>query len=152
MRHLLWISCLTWLLGGCASRQLAPSFTPPLFDTLRLSQYRTLIKVQGAEITGLLLLKYIDGQWRGSLVNEFGVKAFDFSSRQGKYKLQNAVPFLDKWYIRRTLAADLRFLLRTGMGKQTSANGRRLQLSPDGSLLLNNDRRKIAYTLQPIAP
>jgi hypothetical protein len=123
---------------------------PPssLFDTTRVSRYRTQVKVKEAEITGVLVLKYMDNEWRGSLVNEFGVKAFDFTLINGKCRLLHPVPYLDKWYIRRTIEKDLTFLF----SNEKVAGGNSLQVMPNGDLLLKNEKQSIEYSFQPIEP
>ncbi len=49
----------------------------------------------------------------GSMINEFGVSAIDFSySREKqKVKLWSVVNFLNKWYIKRVLKNDIKFCL-----------------------------------------
>ena len=83
------------------------------------------------------------GEWRGSLINEFGIKAFDFISPQGKCKLQNTISFLDKWYIRKIVEADFVFLLWDA-GKQIK--GKSLEQFSDGKFILKNEKRNIEYS------
>ena len=50
----------------------------------------------------------------GSIVNEFGIKAFDFvyDKKKNKAKLKNVIEMLDRWYIKKVVAADLSVLIR----------------------------------------
>jgi hypothetical protein len=98
-----------------------------------------------ASITGIMIVKHTCGEWRGSLVNEFGVKAFDFIVGEEKCRLLNVIPFLDKWYIRRILARDLILLCEGG-----EQRGRYLERLPGGGFLLKNEKQHIEYTFQPV--
>jgi hypothetical protein len=104
-----------------------------------------LVKARGAEVTGVLVVKYAREEWRGSLVNEFGVKAFDFVAPGGKCRLRNVAPFLDRWYVRGTIAADFSFLCGRGTGK-----GRRMERADNGAFTLTNEKRGIVYSFQPV--
>ncbi|GHT28408.1 hypothetical protein FACS189432_06300 [Bacteroidia bacterium] len=118
-----------------------------LFDTTKVSKYRILIKAKQAEVSGIMVLKYINNEWRGSLINEFGIKAFDFVAPQGKCKLKNTISFLDKWYIRRTVESDFAFLLwNAAEGK--AVKGKSLEQLPDGRFILKNEKRNIEYAFQ----
>ena len=146
-----WISLLL-LTVSCAGGRTMQSVSPfPMPDTAIVSRFRTLIKTQKAEITGILVLKYVGEEWRGSLTNEFGVKAFDFIASENKCKLLNLSPFLDKRHIRRTVAGDMLFFLLHERNNG-NARGRSLDLSSDGNFILRNDRRNIEYTFKPMKP
>ncbi|MDR0413383.1 MAG: hypothetical protein LBH61_06255 [Dysgonamonadaceae bacterium] len=150
MRNLLLISLSAWLLASCSPlRDFPENDAHPLFDTEKTSRYRLLIRVKQAEITGIMVLKYTAGEWRGSLMNEFGVKTFDWVASKGKCRLQNVLPFLDKWYIRRTIASDLTFLLGDA-GRGKPVKGKSLEPFPDGGFLLKNEKRHIEYLFQPV--
>ena len=146
-----WISLLLLTVSCAGGRTIQHALTSPMPDTAIVSRFRTLIKTEKAEITGVLVLKYAEGEWRGSLTNEFGVKALDFIASENKCKLLNVSPFLDKWYIRRTIAGDMLFFLLHER-KEANARGRSLILSPDGNFILRNDKRNIEYIFQPMKP
>jgi|GEM_PF-2680433 len=62
-------------------------------------------------ISGLCVLKTDSlGDARGSVVNEFGVRAFDFTVTQNrrKVKIYNALPMLRKWPLKRLMRRALR--------------------------------------------
>ena len=149
MKNSLLINCLCLLLFVlCSSTKTgAVSSVQTLFDTNNVSQYSVLIKTEQAEISGIMLIKYIAGEWRGSLINEFGVKAFDFVSPPGKCKLQNTISFLDKWYIRRTVEADFAFLLWDAGRK---VKGKSLEQFSDEKFVLKNEKRNIEYSFNYI--
>jgi hypothetical protein len=135
---------------SCVSTQKSVISTKEmLFDATAVSQYRVLIKAKQAEMSGMLVIKYMDNEWRGSLINEFGIKAFDFVAPPGKCKLQNTISFLDKWYIRKTVESDFAFLLwKVAEGK--TVKGKRLEHLSDGRFILKNEKRNIEYSFQHI--
>ena len=65
-------------------------------------------------LSGVLITNESDDSINGSMINEFGISAVDFtySRRNGKFRLVSVISFLDKWHIRRMLGNDLRFCLR----------------------------------------
>jgi hypothetical protein len=151
MKSSWWISLLL-LTVSCAGGRTRQSALPPTpHDTTIVSRFRTLIKTQKAEITGILVLKYAEGEWRGSLTNEFGVKAFDFIVAGNGCRLLNVNQFLDRRQIRRTVAEDLLFfLLREA--KDDKARVRSLDPLPDGGFILRNHRRNIEYLFKAMKP
>jgi hypothetical protein len=153
MKNSLLISlCLSLFISCGSSRDAsmtASAGNNQLFDKEKVSRYQVLIKVKQSEITGIMILKYTGNEWRGSLVNEFGVKAFDFILSERKSRLQNTIPFLDKWYIRRTIASDLSFLFwDASQGKKVK--GKSWERRTDGMFVLRNEKRHIEYLFQPI--
>jgi hypothetical protein len=80
-------------------------------DTLTVIKFRTTINFKKNGLSGILILKKMtDTTSAGSFINEFGLKAFDFSVDQDRTKLGYTFRKLDKWYIRRTLETDLHFI------------------------------------------
>ena len=151
MRYSILISLWLLLFFSCASTHNVPTQAvsrTSIFDTEDASQYRVRIKMAQAELTGILVLKYMDTEWRGSLVNEFGIKAFDFTASQKKCELQNVIPYLNKWYIRRTIESDFAYLLWSE--QQKNVKGKSLDQLPDGAFLLKNEKRGIEYLFQRI--
>jgi hypothetical protein len=116
-----------------------------MFDAGRTSKYRVRITTGGAELTGILIVKHTGGEWRGSMMNEFGMKAFDLVASEKKCRLYNAAPFLDKWYIRRTIARDFIYLFRDAP-RGTAVHRKRLTRTGDGAFVLKT--RHIEYTFQ----
>jgi hypothetical protein len=127
------------------------------------NSYRVTIKMKDKQLSGICLLKKVGDEWRGSLVSEFGAKAFDFTVTSRKCKLQNVVSSLDKWYIRKTVVSDLYCLFavdhpeasfreKTVRGEQGAlvvAFGKKKVLTrwPDGTLTMQNLVRDISYSL-----
>ena len=73
------------------------------------SKYSVNISVHGMTITGLCIVRDYGDEVIGSVVNEFGIKAFDFvfNKDKGKTKLQNVIKMMNKWYIKKVISADL---------------------------------------------
>jgi len=95
-------------------------------------------------MTGIFVVKYTDGEWRGSMINEFGIKAFDVNLRNHKFRLQNVAPFLDKWYIRRTIKSDMTYLF-TGISSRKTVKSKDLIHISEDAYILRNTKHGIVY-------
>ncbi len=90
-------------------------------------RYEAMIEMDKGYLSGICILSNEGKTVMGSLFNEFGISALDFSYNveKDKIKLINVVGFLNKWYIRRTLRKDLAILLhRLQEGKNEYRNSR----------------------------
>ena len=116
-----------------------------------LRRYNAYISFPKGAMTGVCLVRTeANGDGVMSVVNEFGIKAFDatYSARTGKVKLLNVVKMLNRWYIRRVVAADLVAVFNPA-GKLPKH--RTVEVDVDGAIVLTNTRMNIVYQLQPIA-
>ncbi len=115
-------------------------------------QYNLLMQVRGHDITSICVMDtQPDGSIMGTVVSEFGVKAFDFTYANGKSKVLNVISFLDKWYIRKVLRKDLAFILSNlPEGQDNAKKSRKITFSPDGHIDVVNDKYKIHYTFTPM--
>jgi len=173
------VSSLLLLFTGCVitakTNQAAyPSpinsrlWTEELRDSENINRYQVDIQVRGSHITGICMLRKSDEGWRGTLINEFGVKAFDFIVSPQKCELLNTISMMNKWYIRRTIADDLHFLFEidnpdVSFQKKTTRSEqdgtlvismkkeKTITRNPDNSLTLHNLKRKIVYSLNKIS-
>ena len=179
MMKYLFASSLILLLVSCATTSTAirnvdalPAdirlWSADLRDNEQLNRYQVDIQVRGNHITGLCMLKKNDEGWRGTVINEFGVKAFDFIVTTQQCKLLNMISMLNKWYIRQTIADDLHFLFEIDNPEAAFQQQTTRVLQPDGtltvafkrkksitrnadnSLILNNLKQKIVYFLNVI--
>ena len=92
-----------------------------------------------------------DGGIVGTVVNEFGVKAFDFTYAGGKAKILNVVGPLNKWYIKKVLRGDFSFILSNiGRGENVVKKKRRLDVMPNGDINVCDERYNINYLFTPI--
>jgi hypothetical protein len=172
------VSSLILLFTGCAttavenrsariSLENSRLWTEQLRDPENMNRYQVSIRFKENTITGMCMLRKNDEVWRGTLINEFGVKAFDFIVTPRKCELLNTISILNKWYIRRTIAGDLHFLFEIdnpdvafqSKTMRTEQNGalvvalkknKSIVRRPDNSLTLNNLKRKIVYSLNKI--
>lgn len=115
-------------------------------------EYNLLMQVRGRELTGVCVMdSRPDGSIMGTVVSEFGMKAFDFTYTNGKAKVLNVVSFLNKWYIRKVLRKDLAFILSNLPQGQTVENKKRkITFSPDGRIDVVNGKFNIHYTFTPM--
>mgnify|MGYP007022088439 CR=1 FL=1 len=115
--------------------------------------YNLFMQIRGREITALCVMEVkADSTIVGTVVNEFGVKAFDFSFANGKAKVFNMIAFLDKWYIRKVLRGDFSFILSNiGSGRDAVKKKRRLTVLSNGDICVSNDRYNIHYTFTPMS-
>jgi hypothetical protein len=134
-------------------------------DSLKNS-YRVEIKTGKNTITGLCISKKAGETWRGTLINEFGAKAFDFTVDDKGCKLLNVISVIDKWYIRKTIEADLYFLFQVDNPKASFSKSadrftqnntlvvnfkkKQIVLEPDATVLLLNRKHKITYRLRKV--
>lgn len=88
-------------------------------------------------VSGVLVLLRDDEAVRGSLFNEFGITALDFSydRRKDKVRLHSVVRQMDRWYIRRVLRRDLRQVVK-GIER--------------GDSIYEDRRHKIIYKFTPL--
>lgn len=110
--------------------------------------YTMQLTFRNAEVSGICLLKECNGGLTGALMNEFGIKAFDFTYHKGKVKLAHVMSMMNKWYIRYTLRKDLACLLAATAPQQTKRH--EVRLGDDGSLWLENKSHHITYYFKPI--
>ena len=176
MRYLIVSLLATLLLAGCVttsrSRRTEAStarvWTPAMRSAETKNTYRVRLRAAGRDLTGICVTKRVGDEWRGSLVNEFGSKAFDFVTTARRGTLLHVFPMMDRWYIRRTVTADLHFLFEVDNAEATFArrversergdtivavSGQwRMTATPhDSTVTLVNTRRNIVYELRRMA-
>ncbi len=77
-------------------------------------RYDMVIEMPRAYVSGILIMAREDSTAViGSFVNEFGVSMIDFMFDEARQsvKLISVMKALDKWYVKRTLKADMRQVL-----------------------------------------
>lgn len=116
----------------------------------RSQKYTMNLTFRQAGLTGICLLRDDGDLVLGSIVNEFGIKAFDFiyDKEKDRTKLANVLKMLDKWYLKRVIAADLSCLLREH-NKPRQLRKRTL-VCEVGKVRLENHKYDITYTFEPI--
>jgi hypothetical protein len=133
MKNLWFVSSLFIVLTSCSNFICKNSQTvntsndgilTSFIDTVNVIKFKSRINYKTSEISGILILKKINEKTlAGGLINEFGIKGFDFSITENTAKLGNVIKKLDKGYIRRRLETDLQFLFsRHGFQTKCSIN------------------------------
>lgn len=76
------------------------------------TRYIVAITFKNASFSGICVVKNIGTQMAGTIVNEFGIRAFDFTMSQDRrrVKLLTVMKPLDKCLIRKAIARDLKRL------------------------------------------
>ena len=96
------------------------------------------ISFEKGGITGVCLLRKEEQTVSGTIMNEFGIKVFDFVyyPQRDKLRLFNVIEMLDKWYIRRVVRRDLKQVLP--------------HLPPVSEYRYENRKRHIHYLFTPL--
>ena len=121
-------------------------------DSVASKEYNLLMQVRGREVTALCIMNMeADDHIVGTVINEFGVKVFDFTFINGKTQILNVIGPLDRWYIRKVLRGDFTFILSNiGRGENAVKKKRRLDIMPNGDISVSNERFNIHYLFTPI--
>lgn len=113
----LWFVGLLLLLPmGCLAQSLLPT------QRGEKVRYAAYIEMPKGYVSGICILLNDSTEVKGSLFNEFGVTALDFSYLPAKdrVRLHHVIGMMDKWYIRRVLKRDLREVMHQLQQGQTS--------------------------------
>ena len=123
-----------------------------LMDSTQCEEYNLRMQFRGHEITGICVInKTNDSNLVGTVINEFGMKAFDFVYSNGKIKLINIISFLDKWYIRKVLKKDLSFIFTyMPKGIDFERKYRRISFKENGEVEVVNKKFVIIYSFIPL--
>ncbi len=118
----------------------------------QLQRYTFQIETDKAFVSGLLLANESDKVINGSMINEFGVSAIDFtySKKKQKVKLMNVVSFLNKWYIKMVLKNDLKFCLHILYGTPFNKKNKYEIVRKDDTVSIINHKRNLKYTFTPL--
>lgn len=151
-RCLIIISMLCfWGLSLCHAQNMEMTDTYTN-DSTTSREYHLFMQIKGHDITGICVMDFLSEEdIVGTIMNEFGVKAFDFTFNNGKIKVFHVVGPLNKWYIRKILRKDFSFILSgIRQGKDLIQKKRTLAFLPNGEIRVNNNMYKICYTFTPM--
>lgn len=115
-----------------------------------LRYYRIDIQLpKDRHISGICIIRTEGNDGAMSVINEFGIKAFDavYQKEKNKIKLQHVIGPLNKWYKRKIIAKDMRLFFNP---EENQSRHRNVEYNKDGSILLQNKRFNIIYHLQPM--
>lgn len=146
MKRCLLLISLLWVTSSISAQYSL--LGQPVYDAPLL--YRADFSFQGKAIGGLCILKHDGEKILGSVVNEFGIKAFDFTffTESQKVRLHHVVDFMDKWYICKVIRKDLAFLFSARESLEN--RNRKVLFHDDGSVQLENKRYQIIYKFYPV--
>lgn len=94
----------------------------------QLVRFNASIDFKRGGMSGICALRLDSEELKGSLFNEFGISALDFTCqcKKRKVRIVNAISMLNKWYIKRVLRQDLMHVVDAlGSGDTTYVNTRR---------------------------
>lgn len=82
------------------------------FTTSSAGRYNVAITFGSVSLSGICVVKRQEGRIAGSVVNEFGIRAFDFTMApdRRRIKLLNITTPLDRCLVRKAIRTDLRKL------------------------------------------
>lgn len=132
---------------------LFDAFASEAEDVAVRQRYKFAIDTPDGGITGMMILACDDGDMtKGSIINEFGFSAIDFTYNRPKHKVKlvNVIKFLDKWQVKYVLRRDLAAIMKMIHGEHLGL-GRVYEISNnDDTVMLRNKRRRITYTFTPL--
>lgn len=117
-----------------------------------LQKHTFQIETSKGFISGILLVSEDDENINGSMINEFGVSAIDFSysKKKQKVKLLSVVSFLNKWYIKQVLKNDIKFCLHILYGTSFKKKHNYEVIRMVDSVTIINNKRHLKYTFSPL--
>lgn len=141
------ISAIIWLIPifDASSQSIIESA-----DLSHSLKYHLNIGTPKGRISGILIIKNDSTHLNGTIINEFGFSAIDFTlyRNNNRIKLQHVVKALDKWYIKRVLRNDLKELLTTDFSSGNAGRHYSITISQD-TIELTNRRHRISYKIVP---
>jgi hypothetical protein len=67
----LFASCSSYRKTTSGKAPAIPFWTPELRDNVQKNNFRMTISTPKATITGVCIVKQVDGAWKGTIINEF---------------------------------------------------------------------------------
>ena len=100
------------------------------FNDNEPTRYTVTTTFKNSSFSGICVVKQMEGTIVGTIVNEFGIRAFDFTASldRNHVKLLNVMKPLDKCLIRKTIAKDLKRLFNSSVSDE--------YISVDGSKII----------------
>lgn len=100
-------------------------------------RYSATIEMPRGYLSGVCILLREGDTVKGSLFNEFGISALDFSYSlaKDKVKLHSVMAMLNKWYIKRVLKKDLRELMCSLQAGETTYSDKKYKIDYRFTLL-----------------
>lgn len=149
MKRLLLSISLLFIVISIFSQELADTACRFIFADGQTSKYSLQIESKHINISSICLMQKKDGQIKGCLVNEFGIKAFDFvyNFDNGKFEMLNIISMLDRGIIKRNISADFKSMLSA---EGSFEHKRDLFYKSGSELIFLNKRSKTKYIFAQI--
>lgn len=122
-------------------------------DSICHKEYQLVVGTKNnTTISGIMIMECDprSSNINGTIINEFGIKVFDFSISQNKMRLINIFAPIDKWYIRKVLRKDLNFIVKRLINKNISETGKKPRMNVNmrnDTIVFENRRYNIKYSL-----
>lgn len=127
------------------------AFTSLMAQGTDAATYSFALDARGRNVTGICMTETnAEGLRVGTIVNEMGVKAFDFTFDGRRVRVLNLFKPLNKWYIRKLLRADLKFIMSHRDSKETMVKQRHMTVSPEGEIKMENRKYRLSYLFTPM--
>lgn len=139
------------LFASASEQELIPPDTLFRFENSERVEYNFSLQFKNNTFTGVCVMKLMGQEIRGSIMNEFGVKAFDFvyDTNSRSIDLRNVIGFMNRLLVKRTLKADWKYLL--SFSSITKADKKRsIVVTERGEIIFKNKKRGIVYKLSPL--
>lgn len=139
------------LFASASEQELIPPDTLFRFENSERVEYNFSLQFKNNTFTGVCVMKLMGQEIRGSIMNEFGVKAFDFvyDTNSRSIDLRNVIGFMNRLLVKRTLKADWKYLL--SFSTITKADKKRsIVVTERGEIIFKNKKRGIVYKLSPL--
>ena len=105
-----------------------------------------------ATLSGILITRQTGDEIIGSMINEFGISAIDFSynKKNDKIKLLSVVSFLNKWYIKMVLRKDLKVCLHQLYNIPLKKTKGYIIEKGNNDITINNQKHHLTYSFSPL--
>ena len=152
IKFLALISVLVASFLAVSAKEVIPPYAIFNYGEGKSLKYAATIDIKSeASFTGICILKRTNERIVGSMVNEFGIKAFDFVYEEcgQSFELHNVISFFNKRFVKRTVKGDMRYLVTYGINVKKDKS-RKVSVNEDGTIVLENLKHGIKYTLIPL--
>lgn len=102
--------CCIFSMFGQEMNNSAKIWDDSTMSKISSNKYRTNINTKQIDFSGITVIAHKDGIIKGTVINEFGIKSFDFELTDKRCKLFNVIAFLDNFFIKKTIESDIFFL------------------------------------------
>ncbi len=148
-RFLLFLSSLFVYTAFC---QTTDNNHIDIYQTQSLDKYAISVNIDNSTISGILVTRCLTDTIMGSIVNDFGISAIDFVYKPSTddMKLTHIISFINKWYIKKVLASDLKFGIHILYDIPYIKKHKYVVEQTNDTTTITNTQRHITYHYSPI--